>query len=172
MGLFKDALGREARERLIEVQGGTRGVGLERASFREEIARVTEEFIAARQQELCDRFHESQARDAASVGGAAEVAQALERGQVDELLFLSGHEPDNIETLLRDALLTDAAISAIDLDTVDLPEGVGALLRWKDEVTPSNRIGSMTGDSRREDAVDPQRDEPSPRAQEEDALGA
>ncbi len=74
--------------------------------------------------------------------------------------------------MLRDALLTDAAISAIDLDTVDLPEGVGALLRWKDEVTPSNRIGSMTGDSRREDAVDPQRDEPSSRAQEEDALGA
>lgn len=172
MGLFKDALGREPRERLIEVQGGTRGVGLERASFRDEIARVTDEFIAARQQELADRFQESQARDAASVGGAAEVAQALERGQVDELIFLSGHEPENIEQLLRDALLTDAAVSALDLETVDLPEGVGALLRWKDDATPSNRIGSMSGDSRREDAVDPQRDEPSPRAQEEDALGA
>lgn len=158
MSLLKDALGRESRERLLEIPGGTRGATLERTSFRDEIDRATDDFIVARQRELADRFRESQARDGASVGGAEEVAQALQRGQVDELIFVSGHEPENIETLLREALLTDASVSALDDETADLPEGVGALLRWKDESTPSNRIGSMTGDSRREDAVDPPRD--------------
>lgn len=150
MGLLREALGRETRERLIEVSGGSRGASLGRGSFREELDRATGEFIAARQQELATRFRESQARDGASVGGAAEVAQALARGQVEELVLVSGHEPAGIEELLRTALATDASVSALGEDTVGIPEGVGALLRWRDGSTPSNSIGSMSGDSRRE----------------------
>lgn len=150
IGLLRDALGRETRERLIEVQGGSRGVALDRGPFREELRLATDEFIAARQQELAERFRESQARDGASVGGAAEVWQALSRGQVEELVFVTGHEPAGIEELLRGALATDAAISALQEDADGIPEGVGALLRWRDETTPSNSIGSMTGDARRE----------------------
>src|SRR5699024_9510646 len=73
MALLKDALGHEAREQVREVSGGTRGVALDRGSFREVLSRVTREFIDERQQQLSDRFHESQARDGASVGGAVEV---------------------------------------------------------------------------------------------------
>src|SRR5699024_9382988 len=36
--------------------------------------------------------------------------------------------------------------------------------------TPSNRGGSMTGDTERQEAVTPERDEPSPHAQEEQSL--
>jgi Bacterial archaeo-eukaryotic release factor family 2 len=150
MGLLKDSLGREARERVIEVSGGTRGVAFDHGPFREELVRVTEEFVATRQCDLAERFRESQARDGASVGGSSEVAQALERGQVDELVFVTGHAPEGIEELLRQALLTDAAVSALQEDADGIPEGVGALLRWRDGSTPSNSIGSMTGDSRRE----------------------
>lgn len=150
LGLLRDALGRETRERLIEVSGGSRGAPLDRGPFREEIGRATEEFIAGRQRDLAERFHESQARDGASVGGAAEVSQALARGQVEELVFVSGHEPAGIEELLRAALATDAAVSALREETARIPEGVGALLRWRDGTTPSNSIGSMSGDSRRE----------------------
>jgi len=150
MGLLREALGRETRERLIEVSGGTRGAALDRGPFREELVRTTREFITARQQELANRFRESQARDGASVGGATEVAQALSRGQVEELVFVSGHEPRGIEELLRAALSTDAAVSALEEDALGIPEGVGALLRWRDGTTPSNSIGSMSGDSRRE----------------------
>ena len=150
MGLLREALGRETRERLIEVPSGSRGATLERGPFREALSRATEDFIAARQQELEARFRESQARDGASVGGSAEVAQALERGQVEELVLVSGHEPAGIEELLRAALSTDASVSALQQDALGIPEGIGALLRWKDDATPSNSIGSMSGDARRE----------------------
>ncbi|ASK65049.1 hypothetical protein CFK39_03540 [Brachybacterium avium] len=150
IGLLREALGRETRDRLIEVQGGSRGVALDRGPFREELNDATDTFIAARQHELAERFRESQARDGASVGGATEVAQALARGQVEELVFVSGNEPAGIEELLRTALSTDAAISALEEDTLGIPEGIGALLRWRDGSTPSNSIGSMSGDSRRE----------------------
>ncbi|MFC7457113.1 Vms1/Ankzf1 family peptidyl-tRNA hydrolase [Brachybacterium sp. GCM10030267] len=170
MSLCKDAVGREVRERLQEVSGGTRGVALERDSFREVVARTTREFIDERQRALSERFHESQARDGASVGGAREVGQALDRGQVEELIFVSGTEPDGIESVLRRAILTDASVSALEAEFDGIPEGVGALLRWRDEATPSNRIGSMSGDTQREDAVEPEREEPSPRAEEEEQL--
>ena len=45
---------------------------------------------------------------------------------------------------------SDAAISALQEDTLGIPEGVGALLRWRDDATPSNSIGSMSRDRARE----------------------
>ena len=150
MGLLREALGRETRERLLEVPGGSRGTALDRGPFREALTRTTEEFIAGRQRDLEGRFRESQARDGASVGGATEVAQAIGRGQVEELVFVTGGEPAGIEELLRTALATDASVSALQEDALGIPEGVGALLRWKDEATPSNSIGSMSGDRARE----------------------
>ena len=171
-GLLKAALGQEAQERLVEIPGGTRSVALESESFRAEVAEATEEFVRSRQHELIERFRESQGRDGASVGGAAEVAQALDRGQVEELIFVSGQEPSAIEDLFRQALGTDAGIFALgqEEDQDDLPEGIGAMLRWRDDATPSNRVGSMTGDTERQEAVTPERDEPSPHAQEEQSL--
>src|SRR5699024_7782406 len=93
IGRRRVPLGRETRDRLIAVQGGSRGIALDRGPFREEIDAASASFIAARQRELAERFRERQARDGASVGGAAEVGQALARGQVEELVFVSGHEP-------------------------------------------------------------------------------
>src|SRR5699024_609561 len=147
-------------------------VALESESFRAEVAEATEEFVRSRQHGLIERFRESQGRDGASVGGAAEVAQALDRGQVEELIFVSGQEPSAIEDLFRQALGTDAGIFALgqEEDQDDLPEGIGAMLRWRDDATPSNRVGSMTGDTERQEAVTPERDEPSPHAQEEQSL--
>lgn len=150
IGLLKEALGRETRERLLEMPGAARGTALDHGPFREALTRAVADFTAQRQHELATRFRESQARDGASVAGAAEVAQALARGQVEELVFVSGHEPAGIEEMLRTALATDAAVSALQEDTGGIPEGVGALLRWRDGTTPSNSIGSMSGDARRE----------------------
>ncbi|MCT1803819.1 hypothetical protein M3B51_13630, partial [Kocuria carniphila] len=165
--LLKDELGKEALAILKEVPGGTRGQSLDRASFREEMARVTEEFIKERQQKLADQFTENQNRGGESVAGAAEVAEALQRGQVSELLLTIGAEPDNAEELTRQALATDAEISTLGEGYVTLPEGVGALLRWRDEATPSNSLSSMSGDHGRESAVDPDSEE-SPREREEE----
>ena len=170
LALLKAELGQEALTRLHTAAGGTRGVSLERASFREELARVTQAFIDRNQQNLAEHFREHQARDAASIAGAEEVARALERGQVEELVFTPGREPDNIEHLLRKAILTDAGVSAMQDSYGAIPEGIGALLRWRDGATPSNRAASMTGDPAREDAVDPDRDRALSRDQQASEL--
>lgn len=167
--LLKDVLGQESRARLCLVSGGTRGLSMDRSSFREELDRATDEFIDRRQRDLADEFRENQLRGSVSVAGASEVSETLERGQVDELLFIVGQEPEEIEQLFRQAIATDAGVSALEDGYTPIPEGVGALLRWRDEATPSNELSSMTGDARREDAV-PEQDERSPHEREEDAL--
>ena len=167
--LLKDELGKEALAILKEVPGGTRGQSLDRASFREELARVTEGFITERQQQLANTFTENQSRGGESVAGAAEVAEALQRGQVSELILTIGGEPDNAEELARQALATDAEISTLAAEYVNLPEGVGALLRWRDDATPSNSLSSMSGDHGRESATDRDSD-PSPREREEESI--
>src|SRR5699024_12134655 len=102
---------------------------------RAEVACGIEEVFRASQHGQIERFRESQGRDGASVVGAAEVAQALDRGQVEELIFVSGQEPSAIEDLFRQALGTDAGIFALgqEEDQDDLPEGIGAMLRWRDD---------------------------------------
>lgn len=169
-GLLKAELRNEVLERLREVPGGTRGMSLERASFREELARSVREYIDATQRDYAEKFRETQGRDTGSVSGPVNVAEVLQRGQVDELLFNPGREPGNIEDLLHQAILTDAGVYALDEEVVSLPDGVAALLRWDDETTPSSTVSSMSGDPARRDAVDPDRDDVSPRTAEEEKI--
>jgi hypothetical protein len=151
--LLKAELGQEVRDRLHEVPGGTRGKSLERPSFREEVVRVTREFIAQREQDLLARFREASGRDGAAATSSQDVARALDRGQVEELLLVAGRACPDIEQLLLAAVRTDAGVSALREDTEGsdvLIDGVGALLRWHDQATPSASIGSMSGDAGRE----------------------
>lgn len=153
--LLKAELGQEVRERLHEVPGGTRGKSLDRPAFREEVVRVTREFITQREQDLLARFREASGRDGAAATSADDVATVLGRGQVDELLVVSGRPCPEIESLLLGAIRTDAGVSAVreDADGADvLVDGIGALLRWHDDATPAASIGSMSGDARREGA--------------------
>ncbi|MFC0672944.1 baeRF2 domain-containing protein [Brachybacterium hainanense] len=153
LSLLKDELGPEVLGLLTEIPGGTRGQSLERPSFREAVLEATRAHIARTQRDLAARFTEEQGRGGTSVAGADEVRQALGRGQVEELIFVTGQEPVGIEDLLTTAIRTDAGISALADGVVAIPEGVGALLRWRDGATPSNGLGSMTGDARREHAI-------------------
>lgn len=153
--LLKAELGQEALERLHEVPGGTRGKSLDRPAFREEVVRVTRDFIARHEEDLLARFREASGRDGAAATSADDVAQVLDRGQVDELLLVSGRPCPDVERLLLSAIRTDAGISALREDTEGsdvLVDGIGALLRWHDEATPAASIGSMSGDARREGA--------------------
>lgn len=168
--LLKAELHKDVLDRLKELSGGTRGLSLERASFREELAQAVRDHVDATQQEYAEKFRETQGRDTGSVAGSFHVAEVLRRGQVDELLFNPGREPENIEELLHQAILTDAGVYALDDEAFSLPDGIAALLRWDDETTPSNTLSSMSGDPARRDAVDPERDEVSPRAAEEQKL--
>lgn len=168
--LLKAALHKDVQARLVELSGGTRGQSLDRDSFRAELAQATETFIETSQQDIGDRFREAQSRDVGSVAGGSKVHEVLKRGQVDELVFLTGSEPENIEELLYLAISTDAGVSAISETHLNIPDGVGAFLRWDDGSTPSNSLSTMSGDPARRDAVDPDRDDPSPRSIEEEKI--
>ncbi|GAB3529627.1 baeRF2 domain-containing protein [Arthrobacter monumenti] len=148
--LLKEAVGQETRQRLVDVPGGGRNEGVDRAEFRVHVEEAVDNFIAFREKAAVDRFVAEQSRDGESLAGAAEVRAALERGQVDELLLTSGSEPDDIEDLLYLALRTDAAVQSLDPGEIVLPDGIGALLRWRDEATPSNAVPSLSDDRERE----------------------
>lgn len=151
--LLRDALGKEARERLQVLSGGTRGVSMGRAAFRKELEQATQDFVDRRQRSVAEAFQEGQQRVSTTVGGDAEVAATLERGQVEDLVFLIGREPENIEGLLRQAIMTDAGLCPLEQDYATIPEGIGAFLRWRDDATPSDALSSMSGDRGREEAA-------------------
>jgi hypothetical protein len=148
--LLKEAVGQETAQRLVTVPGGGRNDGVDRDAFAVHMKQVVDNFIAYREKSALDKFQAEQARDGSSVAGVAEVHTALERGQVDELLIVEGSEPEDIEQLLFLALQTDAGVQSLTAGSATLPEGVGALLRWRDEATPSNSLASMSGDRERE----------------------
>lgn len=148
--LLKDAVAKETSERLVEVPGGGRAEGIDRTAFNARMRQAVDEFIARREHASLAKFHEQQSRDGDSLAGVFEVREALKRGQVDELLMVDGEEPEQIETLLHLAVETDASVQTLPAGSVSLPEGVGALLRWRDDSTPSNAVPTMSGDRRRE----------------------
>lgn len=148
--LLKDEVGQETRARLVEVPGGGRNGGVDTEAFEQHVAEAVNEFIAARERACVERFVEQQSRDGQAVAGAGETRAALERGQVDELLITEGSEPNDVEDLLYRALSTDAAVQTVPAETLSLPEGVGAILRWRDSATPSNAVPSLSGDRARE----------------------
>lgn len=148
--LLKDAAGKETRDRLVEVPGGGRADGIDREAFRIQMVKAVDEFIAYREQACVDKFVEQQSRDGEAVAGRDEVRGALKRGQVEEMLVIAGDEPADIEELLHLAVQTDASVQVLPDGSIALPEGVGALLRWRDDSTPSNAVPTMSADRSRE----------------------
>lgn len=148
--LLKEAVGQETKQRLVDVPGGGRNEGVDRDEFQVHVEEAVDNFIAYREKAAVDRFIAEQSRDGNSVAGAAEVRDALKRGQVDELLLTAGSEPEDIEELLYLAVSTDAAVQSLEPAALSLPDGVGALLRWRDEATPSNAVPTMSDDRERE----------------------
>lgn len=148
--LLKDEVGQETRARLVEVPGGGRTEGIDREVFEQRVAEAVNNFIARREKACVERFIEQDARDGQAVEGIAETRMALKRGQVDELLIAEGSEPKDVEDLLYLALTTDAAVQTIPSEAVSLQEGVGAILRWRDDATASTAVPTMSGDRRRE----------------------
>lgn len=144
--LLQEALGQDTRDRLQLLSGGTRGVSMQRPAFREELEQATDAFIDAPQRAVADVFRESRARGGTAVTGRDDVSTTLDRGQVEDLVLVIGQEPEEIEDLAHRAIMTDAGICPLDQDHADVPEGVGAFLRWRDEATPADGLASMTGD--------------------------
>src|SRR5699024_2899742 len=119
-------------------------------SFNKEVEAVTDRHIRKREENVAERLREEEGRDGLSAAGAEEVRIALGRGQVSDIVLVDGASPANVEELLFTAVQTDAGVQSAGDDVIELPDGVGALLRWKDDSTPSGSISSLSGDPARE----------------------
>lgn len=182
VNLVSERLGEAASAVSVQMAGGGRSEGSEDDRFHERLIAQLDEFRDKRRGDVIDRFKQEHGRDGDAVAGQAAVMQALQRGQVSELL-LSGDgaaspEPDSVlwvgaqalqvaETesevrefgdsaeqlaadiaLLRAAVGQDAGVTFVN-DDLDLPDGVGAILRWRDAATPGDNVYSFSDDAQR-----------------------
>lgn len=183
--LVCEALGQQARELVVEVQGGSRGEGVNQGAFAARVTETLEAFRARRRQAVLDRFREAQGRGDGAVTALGDVIEVLRRGQVAELVLQVsvlttglaertlwvGPEPLQLATsagdltsigvtgdaremdanvaLVRAALAQDAGVTFAEDGAVDLVDGIGAVLRWSDDSTPSEAVPTQSADQAR-----------------------
>ncbi|WP_421733187.1 hypothetical protein [Cellulomonas sp.] len=183
--LVCEAVGQQARELVVEVQGGSRGEGVNQGAFAARVAETLESFRTRRRQAVLDRFREAQGRGDGAVTALGDVIEVLRRGQVAELVLQVsvlttglaertlwvGPEPLQLATtagdlasigvtgnaremdanvaLVRAALAQDAGVTFAEDGAVDLVDGIGAVLRWSDDSTPSEAVPTQSADQAR-----------------------
>lgn len=182
VNLVLERLGEVGREISVQLPGGGRAEGAEDDHFYDRLQDVLEEFRNRRRRGIIERFEQEHGRDGVAVVGRSAVLQALQRGQVSELL-LSGDGAQSPEpeatlwigdralqvaeteaevrelsqtaeeiasdiALLRAAVGQDAGVTFVQ-DEVSLPDGVGAILRWRDAATPGDNVYSFSDDAQR-----------------------
>jgi peptide subunit release factor 1 (eRF1) len=139
--LLIDQLPRRWRDRLTEVDGGSRAAGADLTAVDRAAEQAVAEVAARRQAAAVDRFlaqFQVPGRRSA-VAGVPAVAAAFDRAQVDTLLL----DPDSVgpsdDALIRSAALTDAELVLVstggrplDGGGRRLDDGVGAVLRYSD----------------------------------------
>jgi hypothetical protein len=183
--LVCEALGQQARELVVEVQGGARGEGVNQGAFAAKVTETLDAFRTRRRQAVLDRFREAQGRGDGAVTALGDVIEVLRRGQVAELVMQAGAltsglaertlwvgpEPLQLATsagdlasigvtgearqmdanvaLLRAALAQDAGVTFAEDGAADLVDGIGAVLRWSDDSTPSEAVPTQSADQAR-----------------------
>ena len=188
--LVCEAVGQQARELVDEVQGGSRGEGVNQGAFAARVTETLEAFRTRRRQAVLDRFREAQGRGDGAVTALGDVIEVLRRGQVAELVLQVsvlttglaertlwvGPEPLQLATsagdlqsigvtenaremdanvaLVRAALAQDAGVTFAEDGAVDLVDGIGAVLRWSDDSTPSEAVPTQSADQARLRTVD------------------
>ncbi|BDZ40722.1 hypothetical protein GCM10025865_32900 [Paraoerskovia sediminicola] len=100
---------------------------------------ITEAFVAAAQAEP---RHLWVGPEPLQIGTSRDAIVAL--GATDEI-----HEYPAGVAMVRAALGQDAGLTYAPDGTVDLKDGVGAVLRWSDDETPSESTATMSGDNHR-----------------------
>lgn len=176
VALVCGALGKKAKDLLVEVPGGSRNDGVKDDVFRDRLDVALEEFRGRRRDVVLDKYRQEHGRDGAAVSSLTDVVSVLQRGQVSELIFYYSEAhtaarlgertlwigPDVLQiastqeelagigvtmgarevpadvALVRAALGQDAGVTFAEDGSVDLPDGVGAVLRWHDLSTPSD----------------------------------
>lgn len=175
VGLVRAALGRAARELVVEVAGGSRGAGVNEAAFSAHLGAALDGYRDRRRHSMLERFRERAGRESGAVTSLEDVVAVLRRGQVAELLVsrdglgdrvlwvgdgpldvalsrvdVEGENTEEIPAtaaLVRAGLGQDAGLTLVPGD--GLIDGVGAILRWADAATPAEVAATMSGDDAR-----------------------
>jgi hypothetical protein len=161
--LLIDGLPARWVERVVEVEAGSRAPGADMGAVDEATQSAVADAVARRRASALDRFTAG-GSELAAVGTRA-VAAALDRGQVDTLLLDPAQVTGSLwvgldeplvapskrelhewgasevgrahadDALVRAAAATDAELVMVTEDDVLLPDGVGAILRYRDKAT-------------------------------------
>lgn len=86
LSLVREKLGEEARQISREISGGGRKEGIEDANFYRHLEELLVQFRQERRAAVIAKFTQELGRDEAATVGKDSVTQALQRGQVAELL--------------------------------------------------------------------------------------
>jgi hypothetical protein len=159
--LLIDRLPERWRERVVEIEDGSRAPGADLTSVDRATSQAVATAAAQRRAAVIDRFRVRGGEYAAA--GVPAVVAAFDRSQVETLLL----DPDGVakrqlwvgldlphiagsedelrqlgarqiqpvraeDALIRAAAMTDAALTVVSADEVDLDDGVGAVLRYVD----------------------------------------
>jgi hypothetical protein len=160
---LRDQLAPRSREVLVQVAEGNRAAGSDSERFAEAVERLAAECSARAEQKRIDTFVQEAGRDGLAAQGLKATIAALRQAAVDTLLLAAedapngelwfGPEPTDLglarddllpaessaqrdrttSVLLRAAVGTDASVVVAEPGRVTLPDGVGALLRFRDE---------------------------------------
>jgi hypothetical protein len=109
---------------------GSRAPGADPEPLDEATEEAVRAVVARRHEEVLDAYRAGRAHGLA-VAGAAEVRNALEWGRVETLLISTELPADPGDELVAAAVGQDAEVVLVAPDQEPLPEGVGAVLRYR-----------------------------------------
>lgn len=110
---FVDALGAAASSLLTKLSSGGRAAGIDEQALAAEVDEVLDGVRRTQRAELVDRFAREEGRGGAAVTRVAAVAEALRRGQVDEIVLVD--DPSSTAMLWVGDTPLDVAASPEDL---------------------------------------------------------
>jgi hypothetical protein len=126
------------RDVLVELDFAARAAGNEPDALADAVRLAVAEQVAQRRQEVVERFRAESQRDGGLAAvGLKDVIRALRAGQADTVLLVrdagSGERTDDTEraALLCASAGTGAQVQVTEPGEVPLPDGVGALLRYR-----------------------------------------
>jgi len=132
VALVRESVNEQTAALLHVLESGGRAEGVHEEAFQEEVHRVFAQHRLRRREDVVDRYHAQEGRDAAVVVGVGDVLEALRRGQVEEVLVTESTMRANSPLATRQVWVGPEAVQVgADADEVralgvDEPEQVGA----------------------------------------------
>jgi hypothetical protein len=117
-------------KRVTQTDAGSRAPGADPEPLDEATEEAVRALVAGRYQEVLDAYRAGRAHGLA-VAGLSEVRTPLEWGQVETLLVGTELPDDPGDELVAAAVTEDAEVVLVAPDQEPVPEGVGAVLRFR-----------------------------------------